>query len=115
MGIRRGVRADGGFSLVELMSVVAILGILVAVAVASFWISIERSRRITCLHNQRLMDSAVMQYQLDNNAAFPPDLDDVEPYVKWSGPNYATCASDPSLAFTYDASIGLLECASHPR
>jgi prepilin-type N-terminal cleavage/methylation domain-containing protein len=115
MGRRRGVRADEGFSLVELMSVVAILGILVTVAVASFWISIERSRRVTCLHNQRLMDSAVMQYQLDNDAAFPPDLDSVEQYLKWSGPDYATCAADAAVAFGYDAATGILECPNHPR
>jgi prepilin-type N-terminal cleavage/methylation domain-containing protein len=120
MGTERDMRAEGGFSLVELISVVAIMGILVAVAVASFWISIDRSRRVTCLHNQRLMDSALMQYQLDNDGLFPAvddfaGLELVEQYVVWPDPAYATCAADRTVQFTFDHETGIVRCPTHTR
>jgi prepilin-type N-terminal cleavage/methylation domain-containing protein len=108
-------REDEGFSLVELMTVVAIIGILVATAVASFNVSISRSRRIACLQNQRLLDSGIMQYQVDHAGLLPTDLIDVKPYVKWSGTGYGTCASDSSLALTYDPVTGFVGCTNHPR
>jgi len=113
--IDRSQHGDEGFSLIELMTVVLIIGILVTVAVASFGISVERSRRITCLHNQRLMDSGIMQYQIMHEGHQPPALDDVEPYVQWSGPNFGTCASDPTLPFDYDPATGRVSCDNHPR
>ncbi len=115
MGSRDRGTADGGFSLVELVTVIAILGILIAIAVSSFVISIDRSRRVTCLHNQRLMDSALMQYQIAHRGNYPPDLDAARPWVKWSGPAYATCASDSAVAYTYDPDNGIVGCPNHPR
>jgi prepilin-type N-terminal cleavage/methylation domain-containing protein len=114
MARHRG-HADEGFSLLELMTVVAIIGVLVAIAVASFTVSVERSRRIACVHNQRLMDSGLMQYQVMNNGAWPATLAAVEDYVKWSGEDFATCASDPSHAFDYDSSTGAVWCENHAR
>jgi prepilin-type N-terminal cleavage/methylation domain-containing protein len=107
MARHRG-HADEGFSLLELMTVVAI-------AVASFTVSVERSRRIACVHNQRLMDSGLMQYQVMNNGAWPATLAAVEDYVKWSGEDFATCASDPSHAFDYNSSTGAVWCENHAR
>ena len=92
-----------------------VIGILVSVAVASFSISVDRSRRVTCVSNQRLMDSALMEYQLAHNAQWPDDLDEARPYVKWTGTAYATCASDPAVSFTYDPATGTVECPNHPR
>lgn len=115
MGTRRGVRADEGFSLLELMAVLAIMGILIAVAVASFVMSVERSRAITCLQNQRLIDSALMQYQLDHDGAWPPaddmpGLQLVGQYVKWpGGVVYATCISS-GAEYEYDHLTGIVRC-----
>jgi type IV pilus assembly protein PilA len=108
-------RSDEGFSLLELMTVVAIIGVIAAIAVASFTVSVERSRRIACIHNQRLMDSGLMQYQIMNKGLWPATLAETEPYVKWSGDNYATCASDPARPLQYSDATGALWCVNHPR
>jgi prepilin-type N-terminal cleavage/methylation domain-containing protein len=104
-----GKHTEEGFSLLELTAVVAILGILVTIAIASFVVSAERSRRIACIHNQRVVDSALMQYQVENGK-WPALLEEVERYAKWPSGPFATCASDPSKAFDYDPSTGEVAC-----
>lgn len=108
-------RRDEGFSLLELMTVVAIIGVIAAIAVASFTVSVERSRRIACIHNQRLMDSGIMQYQIMNKGMWPATLAETEPYVKWSGDDFAACASEPSRPFTYSSTTGEVSCFNHSR
>jgi prepilin-type N-terminal cleavage/methylation domain-containing protein len=115
MTLRDHGRSSEGFTVLELMAVVAIIGILVAMATASYFVSIERSRRVACIHNQRLIEGAIMQYEVRNEGSFPPNLAVLTEFVSWSGPYYATCASDRTLAFTYDSATGEVSCANHPR
>jgi prepilin-type N-terminal cleavage/methylation domain-containing protein len=106
-------RTDHGFTLVELLSVVAILGILVAIAVASYSVSIERSRRVACLHNQRLLGSAVEAYRAQTGNA-PANLEVLRPYVRWPDPRFGRCASDTSLDLILDPD-GTVSCSIHQR
>jgi prepilin-type N-terminal cleavage/methylation domain-containing protein len=115
MTLRDHARSSDGFTVLELMVVVGIIGILVTMATASYFISIERSRRVACIHNQRLIEGAMTQYEIRNQGAYPPDLAALQEFVSWSGPYYATCASDHTLAFTYDSATGEVSCANHPR
>lgn len=99
---------DEGFTLVELMTVVLILGILVAVAVASFAMSTERSRRVTCQANQRSIASAINIYREAHDGALPAVLDDLRPYVRWHN-TFGHCPST-GATFTYDAATGDVHC-----
>lgn len=118
---------EDGFTLLELLTVVAILGILMALAIASYTFATERSRRVACLQNQRILASAVQVYRTDHGGTLPPvtdpsnvqqsqteTLDALKPYAKWPTGDFATCTKDGSVHLTVDRGTGDVTCAIHP-
>lgn len=81
-------KARHGFTLVEIMIVVLIIGILLAIAVPNFMKARESSRTKACQSNLRQIDSAKEQYAMDNRlaegAAAPAmtDLVGTDKYIK---------------------------------
>ena len=76
-----------GFTLVEIMIVVLIIGVLLAIAVPNFIKARETSRTKSCIANLKQIDSAKEQWAMDNNktsAATPAagDLYGAAAYVK---------------------------------
>src|SRR5438067_4531498 len=57
----------GGFTLVEIMIVVAIIALLAAIAVPGFLRARKRSQASRILHDLRMIDSAVDQYAIETN------------------------------------------------
>ncbi len=70
-------RKEEGFTLVELMVVVLIIGILVAIAIPVFMNASANARERTCHANQRTIDGAVQQYLASNTNLTAADVDDV--------------------------------------
>jgi type II secretion system protein G len=60
-------RRERGFTLVEIMIVVLIIGILLAIAVPSFMNARERSRANACRANLRQIQAAKEQWAMANN------------------------------------------------
>jgi prepilin-type N-terminal cleavage/methylation domain-containing protein len=56
-----------GFTLVEIMIVVAIIALLAAIAVPGFLRARKRSQASTILNDLRLIDAATDQYAIENN------------------------------------------------
>ena len=62
-------RRERGFTLVEIMIVVLIIGILLAIAVPSFMNARERSRTNACRSNLRQIQAAKEQWAMETNQA----------------------------------------------
>lgn len=64
-------RPPKGFTLVEIMIVVAILSVITLIAIPSFFRARELSRKRACQENQAKIDGAKQQWALETSA--PPD------------------------------------------
>jgi prepilin-type N-terminal cleavage/methylation domain-containing protein/prepilin-type processing-associated H-X9-DG protein len=65
------MRSRYGFSLVELLVVVAIIALLVSIVTPVYVRSEERARLTTCLSNQRQIAMDVLMWMQDNGGRFP--------------------------------------------
>ena len=75
----------GGFTLVEIMIVVAIIGLLAAIAIPNFIRSRSKSQATACINNMRQIDSAVQQFAMEHGKAAGTSItypDDLTPYIK---------------------------------
>jgi len=70
-----------GFTLVELLVVVAIIGILILIAVPRFQSMTDGARRAAAEANHRLLISATALYQANHGGAMPQDGDDLDDFL----------------------------------
>lgn len=93
----------GGFTLVEIMIVVAIIGLLAAIAVPSFIRARKRSQGTTVLNECRQVDGAIDQWALENNKTSGDTItwDDVTPYLK-AGTRLANSNNSDLLGNAFD-------------
>jgi prepilin-type N-terminal cleavage/methylation domain-containing protein len=78
------MKKKSGFTLVEIMIVVAIIGLLAAIAIPSFAKIRTESRKTDCANSLRLLRDATEQWAMANNKAgtdTPVDADLI-PYLK---------------------------------
>lgn len=75
---------NNGFTLVEIMIVVAIIGLLAAIAVPNFVRARETAQKNAIINNLRVLESAKQQWALEKKKASAdvPVSTDLTPYLK---------------------------------
>ena len=86
----------GGFTLVEIMIVVAIIALLAAIAVPNFLRARKRSQATRILEDLRIIDSAIDQYAIENNKSGGDDVKwaDIQAYLKKGSVIYNSSGKD---------------------
>lgn len=112
----RMFKKEEGFTLVELMVVVLIIGILVAIAIPVFNAAQDSAKKSACQNNLRVLDGAVQQWVASNPANVADNIDGIaaaksaiQTYVKdWD--KGIQCPSDATAAGLYRVENGDFAC-----
>ena len=79
-----------GFTLVEIMIVVAIIGVLAAIGIPSFVKARSRSQATACINNLRQIEAAVQQFAIEKGKRVGDEVsypDDITAYIKLNSEN----------------------------
>ena len=103
-------RTQSGFTLIELMIVIAIMGILLTLAIPSFVGAIKRAREAALKEDLQTMRTAIDTYTMDKQKG-PQSLDDLvqSGYLKKIPEDPTTRSSDTWVTDTSDAMYSLDE------
>ena len=96
-----------GFTLVEIMIVVAIIALLAAIAVPNFLRARKRSQATRILEDLRLIDSAQDQYAIETNKSTGDSVSwtDIQAYLKTNSVIYNSGGTD-MLGNTFNDGAG---------
>ena len=100
--MKNKMRGNNGFTLVEIMIVVAIIGLLASIAIPNFVTSRDKARMTTCISNLRCIDNAKQQWAFEQRRqdSDTPQGSDLQPYLGRTGSgSLPSCPVDGAQSF----------------
>lgn len=98
-------KSDNGFTLIELIIVVAIIAVLVAIAIPLFRGQLENARKATCQANCRSLYELVQASHLTDNTSY------ADTFSKEYGTGNYSCPDGGAI--TCDPDTGIVSCSIH--
>jgi len=105
-----------GFTLVEIIIVVAIIGLLAALAIPNFVKSRSRGQQNVCINNLRQIDSAKQQWALESHqpGGVTPTEADIGPYLQRHGSTTNVVCPTAGPTATFATSYNMNEVTNQP-
>jgi prepilin-type N-terminal cleavage/methylation domain-containing protein len=99
------INRKSGFTLVEIMIVVAIIGLLAAIAIPNFVRARQTSQTNACINNLRIIDAAKQQWGLEKgqSASATPTSSNIVVYLGRTGSVMPTCPLGTASAYNINA------------
>ena len=103
------LRNQKGFTLMELMIVIVIIGVLAAIGVPAYNSYVAKAKKTVCFTNLRVLNTAVEMHKMEKGAA-PADIDALAAYMDVDDYDSLECPTGGEYSLT---AAGVPTCSKH--